>query len=96
MDNDTSIPPCIGCGACCRGNIRVDLQKDAVPPELTKPTYEGSRFGHMLLHPNGPWCAALDLKTRTCTIYDRRPRVCQTFERGGSWCEKLRQLKDRG
>lgn len=32
------------------------------------------------------WCAALDRKTMTCKIYQKRPWVCREFEMGAYEC----------
>jgi Fe-S-cluster containining protein len=32
------------------------------------------------------WCAALDRKSMSCTIYDKRPLICREFELGSHEC----------
>jgi Fe-S-cluster containining protein len=32
------------------------------------------------------WCAALDRRTMSCSIYRLRPLICREFEMGGSDC----------
>lgn len=77
---------CIGCAACCRDNVPV-MDGDAVPERLVEDR-GGRRW--MRRHAGGPWCAALDLATRTCTIYEHRPAVCRAFDVGGKTCELAR------
>ena len=75
---------CEGCGACCYG-LQVDvtdddLTKHGTPHALTV-VEEGRRY--MQQEPDDhDRCAALDPKTRLCTIYENRPEVCRVFNRG--------------
>ncbi|WP_287813600.1 YkgJ family cysteine cluster protein, partial [Pseudomonas sp.] len=32
------------------------------------------------------WCAALDRRTMSCSIYRQRPLICREFDMGGSDC----------
>lgn len=34
-------------------------------------------------------CVALDPATKLCTIYERRPQTCRTFERGSGLCRDV-------
>ena len=34
-------------------------------------------------------CMALDLATRRCMIYERRPQTCRQFERGSNLCRAV-------
>ena len=81
----SEVPPCAGCGACCRLVVELKPGVDAIPDELTA-RREGSHF--MDQRGDGT-CVALDLQTRLCTIYDRRPQTCRKFERGGSRCRQV-------
>jgi len=80
MNHDN--PLCHACGACCRDNVPVE-DADAVPASMTM-EIAGQRW--MRPHAVAPWCGALDLETRRCTIYEQRPRVCREFEVNGPRC----------
>ena len=41
------------------------------------------------------WCAALDRETMLCTIYQRRPMICDLFEMGGYDCLEERAKTGR-
>ena len=34
-------------------------------------------------------CVALDPATKLCTIYERRPETCRTFNRGSELCRRV-------
>lgn len=80
MNHDN--PLCNNCGACCRDAVEVAVD-DFVPLELTE---EVGGLRWMRPHAIAPWCGALDLATRRCTIYEQRPRTCREFEVGGASC----------
>jgi Fe-S-cluster containining protein len=57
---------------------------DRVPEELVV-----EREGARCMDQRGDGaCVALDPATRLCTIYDRRPRTCRDFARGGALCRQ--------
>lgn len=78
------LPPCAGCGCCCRLVVELVPGVDDVPEELVV-EHDGVRC--MDQRGNGT-CMALDPLTRLCTIYERRPTVCRLFERSQSACRK--------
>ena len=94
LDN---IPACAGCGQCC--HLLVELVAgvdDDVPEELV---VEHSGVRCLEQHGDGA-CMALDLATRLCTIYERRPQTCRQFDRGSNLCQSVlstrRALAARG
>jgi len=78
------LPPCVGCGRCCRLVVELTAGTDDVPAHMVV-EYGGGRF--MDQRGDGA-CVALDLATKSCTIYDRRPQTCRTFKRGGALCRQ--------
>jgi Fe-S-cluster containining protein len=63
--------------------LLVELQPgDDVPAEFVV-EHAGVRCMEQL--GNGA-CVALDGITKLCTIYEQRPQVCRTFERGSGLC----------
>lgn len=76
------IPACAGCGQCCHLLVELVAGVDDVPEELV---VEHSGVRCLEQHGDGA-CMALDLATRLCTIYERRPQVCRQFERGSGLC----------
>ncbi|WP_414660233.1 YkgJ family cysteine cluster protein [Horticoccus sp. 23ND18S-11] len=79
------IPACVGCARCCHLLVELEPGVDDVPESMVA-TYSGMRF--MDQQSDGA-CVALDPETRACTIYERRPAVCRTFDRGGVLCRKI-------
>ena len=77
-----NIPACAGCGHCCHLLVELVAGVDDVPEELV---VEHSGVRCLDQHGDGA-CLALDLATRLCTIYDRRPQACRQFERGSGLC----------
>lgn len=74
---------CKGCGACCWLHAEVEPGDDT-PKELTEiDPADGKRY---MKRDSELWCAALDRKTMTCTIYDQRPTCCREFDRGTKPC----------
>ena len=71
---------------CC--HLLVELVAgvdDNVPEELV---VEHSGVRCLEQHGDGA-CVALDLATRLCTIYERRPQTCRQFERGSGLCRTV-------
>jgi len=80
-DKVNDIPACAGCGVCCR--LVVELAPgDDVPTELVV-EHDGVRC---MDQAGDGTCVALDRATHLCTIYETRPSVCRTFERGSGLC----------
>ncbi len=78
------LPACAGCGSCCRLVVELLPGIDDVPEEFI---VEHDGIPCMEQRGNGT-CMALDPLTRLCTIYERRPTVCRTFERASASCRK--------
>lgn len=47
--------------------------------------------GTSLVRLEDGWCAALDRRTMSCSIYPRRPWICREFELGGDECLEARK-----
>lgn len=82
------VPLCAGCGACCHLLVELVAGDENVPENYV---VEHSGVRCMDQHGDGA-CVALDPETRLCTIYDRRPQTCRTFERGGALCRQILKL----
>jgi Fe-S-cluster containining protein len=89
-----SLFECCNCSECCRGEgyallDEEDMQRIAQELGLSLAEAMASftdpdpkrRKGSMILKSKGRErsCCFLDKKTRLCSIYDSRPRVCRTF-----------------
>ncbi|MCI0630527.1 MAG: YkgJ family cysteine cluster protein [Phycisphaerales bacterium] len=55
-----------------------------------RPPYPGFDRDRM-----GQPCTALDLTTKLCTIYERRPEVCRNVLVGGWSCQHMRRMVAR-
>ena len=86
---------CGKCGSCCHiPHIPVrktEVGKGKVPREMVDPCECGREF---IMRRKGHSCVALDAKTRRCTIYQNRPKVCREFEPGS--CEPCPLRKNKG
>ena len=79
-DIDSSIS-CDRCAAkCCR--LEVMLITDTGVPERFIEVDE-SRL-------DDGWCAALDRRSMSCSIYLNRPLICREFDMGGPDCQEER------
>lgn len=79
---------CVACGGkCCQGIIEV-YPSDAI---FNNRKLTCDAFGIRAMQLNGLDCIAL--KKGKCSIYDKRPQVCQEFKVGGSRCESFRTDK---
>ena len=78
------VPPCAGCGTCCR--LLVELAPEDEVPEALVAVHDGIRC---MDQDGDGTCVALDRLTSLCTIYESRPRVCRTFERGSALCRRV-------
>ena len=82
---------CEKCGACCRSDSSsfVPLTRDdqerlgSQCSELTE-----LRHGQVYMRMQDGACAALDESEglSRCSVYDRRPVICQEFEQGSDEC----------
>jgi Fe-S-cluster containining protein len=90
---------CTSCGACCfsdaeryvpvTGADHARLGDDAEAAT----TFVGNRC-YMRMHAGH--CAALTVDARghyCCSVYDRRPEVCRTLDRGSPACQVERERK---
>ena len=80
MPDERAVVPCNGCTACCR-NQRIMLDPDEdITQYHAVPTRRGvdGPTQYMLRHkPNGE---CFYLGDAGCTIHDRAPRACRTFD----------------
>lgn len=82
LQHDTRVT-CAACEAiCCRLEVLL-LTDTGVPDEYI----EKDKWGAMsMARAKNGWCAALDQKSRLCTIYELRPWVCREYQMGGVEC----------
>ncbi len=59
------------------------MGEDDPPAHLTRQNRWGGWVMHRL---DDGWCAAVDRITMRCTIYQRRPDVCRSFDVGDADC----------
>ncbi len=82
------VPLCAGCGVCCHLLVELVAGDENVPEEMVV-----EHGGVRCMEQTGDGaCIALDPETKLCTIYDRRPQTCRTFERGGELCRRILKL----
>jgi Fe-S-cluster containining protein len=90
--NDDVSSICQSCGACCSNNWNVYFPKNDndIPTEMSEQT---SLLGLSKMKSINGRCCALDGevgKKVTCTIYDKRPQICKSFEYGSQDCLKIK------
>lgn len=83
---DISCSRCQAC--CCRLEVML-ITETGVPERFVETDPWGSRTMARL---DDGWCAALDRKTMSCSIYLKRPLICREFEMGGYECIAERAL----
>jgi len=79
-------PACKGCGKCCEFGWKIDVLKEEaanIPPGLLNYKPDTDTWEMKLL---GRACIAFDRASRTCRIYESRPRVCSDFVPGEIDC----------
>ena len=88
MTIDTTTLPnsdvtCVNCEACCC-RLEVMLITDTGVPDtfIEIDKWGGIRMARL----EDGWCSALDRDTMICTIYEKRPWICRTFEMGEYEC----------
>lgn len=86
---------CQKCGACCRC-LLVDIEEDEVQRlNKTLVSTRGFNFGGRLKRKRydfGWGCIALKEKNGkfACSIYKKRPFVCEAFSKGSDFCIECR------
>ncbi len=83
---DTEVT-CTNCEACCCRLEAMLFNDTEVPDKFIEVDTRGERSMARL---EDGWCAALDRKTMTCTIYENRPWICREFEMGEYECISAR------
>ncbi len=83
---------CATCRAnCCKLEVML-MGDDDIPTRYTERDAWG---GWIMRRLDDGWCAALDRETMLCTIYQRRPMICDLFEMGGYDCLEERAKTGR-
>lgn len=79
---------CTTCAAkCCRLEVLL-ITDTGVPERFIDIDDWGSET---MLRLDDGWCAALDRRSMSCSIYRNRPLICREFELGGQDCLEERQ-----
>ncbi|HTN34206.1 MAG TPA: YkgJ family cysteine cluster protein [Marinobacter sp.] len=74
---------CTNCQAsCCRLEVML-ITETGVPERFIEVDQWG---GRTMARSEDGWCAALDRRTMSCSIYAKRPLICREFEMGGYDC----------
>jgi Fe-S-cluster containining protein len=68
--------PCNGCTACCRQQVVLLSDRD----EANMAAYDYRRIGKHLVLNNKPNGECTHLGPEGCTIYEKRPFVCRTYD----------------
>jgi uncharacterized protein len=88
---DDVIDPTIDCrnceALCCRLTVVLLPGDEAVPEQFTTVDAHGL---HVMAQGEDGWCAALDLNTMRCSIYEQRPGICRKFAMGSAFCRAER------
>lgn len=96
----SGVPECTDCGACCFSElpeyVRVfGLDWDRMDERAQ--TFTDHRGDRCFMRLEGGHCAALVIdpvaKTFKCSIYEQRPDVCRSLERGSGGCRADRHEK---
>jgi len=74
---------CSNCHACCCRLEVMIISDTGVPDEHIARDQWGSQT---MLRLDDGWCSALDRNTMMCTIYEKRPWICRSFEMGSDEC----------
>lgn len=74
---------CSNCHACCCRLEVMIISDTGVPDEHIARDQWGSET---MLRLDDGWCSALDRNTMMCTIYEKRPWICRSFEMGSYEC----------
>ncbi len=85
--SEEGLPPCEGCGACCRCGYLVALEwgeQQGIDPKLIGQS-SAAPGRHVLRRNANKSCLALDNNNR-CSIYGQRPKACRDYERGTLRC----------
>jgi Fe-S-cluster containining protein len=86
IESLTIVDPSVSCStcnaSCCRLEVML-ITETGVPDQFI----ETDRWGGMTMaRLDDGWCAALDRRSMSCTIYDKRPLICREFELGSHEC----------
>lgn len=78
-----SVVSCSNCAAsCCRLEVLI-LTDTGVPEEFIEIDEWGSMTMERL---DDGWCAALNRRDMTCSIYQNRPLICREFATASDEC----------
>ena len=89
--NFPGIDPSVQCddceAICCRLTVVLLPGDEGVPERFTTRDPRGMAI---MAHGEDGWCAALDLDTMRCSIYEQRPGICRKFAMGSEFCRSER------
>lgn len=74
---------CANCEACCCRLEVMLITETGVPDHFIATDKWGGRTMAQL---EDGWCSALDRNTLTCTIYEKRPKICRELVMGEYEC----------
>src|SRR5437763_11329644 len=98
--NQTGVPDCLTCGACCAYFHQVAvLARDPTPRRLTWAVWEaedivGPKLCWLRREPREGHCIAFAGSVgqqANCAIYELRPNACKAFEAGSDRCRADRK-----
>jgi uncharacterized protein len=98
--DQTNLPDCLTCGACCAYFHQVAvLDMDAMPRRLTWAVWDAQEVAGPKTHwlrrePQRGHCIALTGSVgqqARCVIYELRPNSCRAFEAGSDRCHAVRR-----
>ena len=79
---------CSSCEAVCCRLLVVLMPDDVVPARFIA---RDERDLEVMARGEEGWCAALNLDTMQCSIYEQRPYICRGFAMGGPYCLSERE-----
>ncbi len=94
------VPACVDCGACCFSELPEYVRVFGV--DLDRMDDRAQGYTHFLgnrcyMRMEGGRCAALVIdpaaRRFTCAIYEARPDVCRSLDRGSGQCRADRHAK---
>jgi len=94
-----NVPECTRCGACCFSQLETYVRVTGDDYErLGEAAPSVSHFvgNRCYMHMHDGHCAQLSIAASGefwCGLYERRPDVCRTLERGSAACEAERERK---
>ena len=79
---------CLECrGKCCSGKIEVYMFDEIYHVDTLVCDDPDNKYNRLMKLINNNCIALVDGK---CSIYEKRPAICQTFQVGSACCERIR------